>query len=61
MVTFYFGSKEYQELKKELNIRAFIDIIPNFAVRFIANKLGQNYFKLSKNKVLKYTSNKNYW
>ena len=46
---------------KECNIMAFIDIIPNFAVRFIANKLGQNYNKLSKKKVLKYTSNKNYW
>ena len=46
---------------KEFNILAFLDIIPNFAVRFVANKLGQNYNKLSKKKVLKYTSNKNYW
>lgn len=46
---------------KEKNFRAFFDIIPNFAVRFIANKLGHRYNKLSKEKVLKYTSNINYW
>ena len=39
---------------KEFNILAFVDIITNFAVRFIANKLGQNYRKVSKQKVLKY-------
>lgn len=46
---------------KEKNFKAFFDIIPNFAVRFIANKLGHRYNKLSKEKVLKYTSNINYW
>ena len=46
---------------KEKNFRAFFGIIPNFAVRFIANKLGHRYNKLSKEKVLKYTSNINYW
>lgn len=46
---------------KEGNFRAFLDIIPNFGVRFIANKLGNRYERLSKDKVLKYTSNRNYW
>ena len=46
---------------KEKNFGALVGIIPNFAVRFIGNKLGQNYQRLSKKKVLKYTSNKNYW
>lgn len=46
---------------KEKNFSAFFDIVPNFAVRFIADKLGHRYDKLSKEKVLKYTSNKDYW
>lgn len=46
---------------REKNFKAFFDIIPNFAVRFIANKLGSRYDKLSKKKVLKYTSNTSYW
>lgn len=46
---------------KEGNIKAFLDIIPNFGVRFIANKLGAKYEKLSKERVLKYTGNPNYW
>lgn len=46
---------------KEKNFKAFFDIIPNFGTRFIANKLGYRYEKLSKKKILKYTSNPNYW
>lgn len=46
---------------KEKNIKVLINIIPNFGVRFIANKLGHNYKKLSKKNVLRYTSNPNYW
>lgn len=46
---------------KEKNFKAFFDIVPNFAVRFIANKLGNRYEKLSRDKVLKFTSNKSYW
>lgn len=46
---------------KEKNYSAFFNIVPNFTVRFIANKLGHRYEKLSKEKVLKYTANKNYW
>ncbi|PRR83054.1 glycosyltransferase [Clostridium vincentii] len=46
---------------KEKNFKAFFDIIPNFGVRFIANKLGARYEKLSRKRISKYTSNKNYW
>ncbi|WP_143316585.1 glycosyltransferase [Clostridium sp. HBUAS56017] len=46
---------------KEKNFRAFFDIIPNFGVRFIANKLGSNYEKLSKRMILKFTASTNYW
>ena len=46
---------------KEKNFKAVFDIVPNFGVRFVANKLGKRYEKLSMNRILKYTSNKNYW
>ncbi|EGT3602724.1 glycosyltransferase family 2 protein [Clostridium perfringens] len=46
---------------KEKNLKAFFSIVPNFGARFIGNKLGQNYNKLSKEKILKYSSNKYYW
>ncbi|MDU4937985.1 MAG: glycosyltransferase [Clostridium sp.] len=46
---------------KEKNIKVILNLIPNFGVRFIANKLGHRYDKLSKRKILKYTSNPKYW
>ncbi|MBD7910217.1 glycosyltransferase [Clostridium cibarium] len=46
---------------KEKNFSAFFDIIPNFAIRFIGDKFGSKYEKLTKDKILKYTANKNYW
>ncbi|MCI2779512.1 glycosyltransferase family 2 protein [Clostridium perfringens] len=46
---------------KEKNFKAFLNIVPNFGARFIGNKLGQNYNKLSEKKILKYSSNKYYW
>lgn len=45
----------------EKNYKALFDIIPNFGVRFIANKLGFNYQKLSKNIIMKCTSNSAFW
>lgn len=51
----------FNQSLKERNYAAIFDIIPNFGVRFIANKMGSLYEKLSQNKILKYTSNKNYW
>ena len=46
---------------KEKSFKVFFDIIPNFGVRYIGNKLGQRYEKLSKKTILKYTNNPNYW
>ncbi len=46
---------------KERNIKVILNLIPNFGVRFIANKLGHRYEKLSKRKILKYTSNPSHW
>lgn len=46
---------------KEKNIRVIFDIIPNFGARFIGNKLGQRYEKLSMEKILKLTSTPSYW
>ena len=46
---------------KEKNLKAFFSIVPNFGARFLGNKFGQNYEKLSKEKVKKYSSNANYW
>lgn len=46
---------------KEKNYRVLLKIVPNFGVRFIANKIGHRFDKLSKKKILKYTSNPAYW
>lgn len=46
---------------KEKNIKVIFNLIPNFGVRFIANKLGHRYDRLSKRRILKYTSNPSYW
>lgn len=46
---------------KEKNIKIFFSLVPNFGVRFIANKLGHKYDKLSEKNILKYTSNPSYW
>lgn len=46
---------------KEKNIKVLFDIIPNFGVRFIGNKLGRRYEKLSKDKILKLTATQSYW
>lgn len=46
---------------KEKSFKVFFEIIPNFGARYIGNKLGQRYEKLSKKTILKYTNNPNYW
>lgn len=46
---------------KEKSFKVFFEIIPNFGARYIGNKLGQRYEKLSKKAILKYTNNPNYW
>ncbi|MEQ8198598.1 MAG: glycosyltransferase [Clostridiaceae bacterium] len=49
------------ESLKEGNFKAFFNIIPNFAARFLGNKFGENYERLSTKQIKKYSSNKNYW
>lgn len=46
---------------KEKNLKVILNIIPNFGVRFIANKFGKNYNSMKKERILRYTSNKSYW
>lgn len=46
---------------KEGNFTAFFKVVPNFAARFLGNKYGKKYEKLSIDKVKKYSSNKYYW
>lgn len=50
-----------KESLKDRNFKVLVNIIPNFAARFLGNKLGQNYHRLSNEKIKKYSSNKNYW
>jgi len=49
------------ESLKEGNFKAFFNVIPNFAARFLGNQFGKNYEKLSAEKIKKYSSNKYYW
>ena len=46
---------------KEKNFKVLFSIIPNFTVRYIANIFGANYKKISKKKLIKYSSNTMYW
>ncbi len=46
---------------KEKNIKVLINLIPNFAARFIGSALGKRYDKLSKRLRIYLSSNKSYW
>lgn len=46
---------------REKNLKVLFGLIPNFAIRYIANKFGNNYQKMSLNRIKKYTSNIKYW
>ena len=46
---------------KEKSLKVFFEIIPNFGARYIGNKLGQRYEKLSKKNKKIYTNHPNYW
>lgn len=46
---------------REANFKVLLEILPNFFVRYIGNKLGNNYLKLSKKNIERFTANKNYW
>lgn len=49
------------ESLKEKNFRAFFNIVPNFAARFLGNKAGQGYRSMSMKRLIKYSSNRYYW
>lgn len=46
---------------QDLNLKVLINVIPNFAARFIGSYLGKKYESLSINKRIKYSLNKQYW
>lgn len=46
---------------EEKNISVLLQILPNFTVRYIANKLGNNYENLSIDKIHKFSGNTSYW
>lgn len=50
-----------KESIKEKNIKAISNIVPNFAARYLGNKFGQNYKKLSKENIKKFSASRFYW
>lgn len=46
---------------KEKNYKAILNIIPNFAARYLGNKMGQNYKKFSLKTIKNLSSSKFYW
>lgn len=46
---------------KDRNFKAIFNIIPNFAARYLGNKFGQNYSKISIERVKKLSSSRFYW
>lgn len=46
---------------KERNFKATLNVIPNFAARFLGNKMGQNYKKLSIATIKKISAGRAYW
>lgn len=51
----------FKEALKEKNFKVVINLIPNFAARFIGSNLGKRYESLSQKFVIKSSMNKNYW
>lgn len=49
------------ESLKDKNFKAFFNIIPNFAARFLGDRFGKRYKKLPLEKVKKYSGNIGYW
>ena len=49
------------ESLKDKNFKVFFNIIPNFAARFLGDRVGKRYKKLSLEKVKKYSGNIGYW
>ena len=50
-----------KESIKEKNIKAISNIVPNFVARYLGNKFGQNYQKLSKENIKKFSASRFYW
>lgn len=50
-----------KEAFKERNMKAISSMIPNFAARYLGNKFGQNYQKLSKERIKKFSASRAYW
>ena len=49
------------KMLKDKNFKAFFNIIPNFAARFLGDRVGKRYKKLPLEKVKKYSGNIGYW
>lgn len=50
----------FNKAVKDKNIMILLDLLPNFASRFLGMKLGKIYNKLPKRFVIKFSANKNY-
>ena len=50
-----------KEAIKEKNYKVIMNMVPNFAARYLGNKFGQNYRKLPLDMVKKLSSSKFYW
>ncbi|WBW98658.1 glycosyltransferase [Oceanirhabdus sp. W0125-5] len=46
---------------KEKNYKVLVRVVPNFAARFLGNKFGQKYEKISRKKIREFSSNQLYW
>ncbi|GFP74257.1 glycosyltransferase [Clostridium fungisolvens] len=46
---------------EEVNAKVILNVIPNFAARFIGSFLGKKYENITINKRVKYSLNKKYW
>ena len=49
------------ESLKDKNFKAFFNIIPNFAARFLGNQAGKRYKKMPIEKIKAYSGNVGYW
>ena len=49
------------ESLKDKNFKAFFNIIPNFAARFLGNQAGKRYKKMPIEKIKEYSGNVGYW
>lgn len=50
-----------KESLKDKNFKTFVNIVPNFAARYLGNQAGKRYKKLPMEKIKKYSGNIGYW